>query len=94
MPSLVSLVRSQGVHGECLAVAHLRLQLGDIVFGDGEDHGDGLHLRDDHQGGGAGGRGQVAGIDQAQTDAAGDGRGDVGKAQLHLVDIAPCPGRP
>ncbi len=33
------------------------------------------------------GRGQVTGIDQAETDPAGDGRGDVGKAQLHLVEL-------
>jgi hypothetical protein len=31
------------------------------------------------------GHGEVPGIDQAEPDAAGDGRGDVGERQLHLV---------
>ena len=35
----------------------------------------------------AGGHGQVARIDQAETDAAVNGRGDVGVSQLHLVEL-------
>jgi len=33
-----------GVHGEFVVFVKTRLDLAEIVFGDGEDHGDGLDL--------------------------------------------------
>ena len=79
------LERSRASTGSALPVAHLLLQLAHIVFRNGEDHGDGLQLGDDGQGRGGGGYGEVARIDQAETDAAVNGRGDVGVSQLYLV---------
>src|SRR5271156_5621857 len=70
-----------------LAQAHLLLQCGHVVFRDGEDNGNRLQLADDYQRCGARSGGQVAGVDQAKTHTAVDGRSNVGEIQLHLVEL-------
>jgi hypothetical protein len=54
-------------------------------FGQGEDQGDRIDLVDDHQAIGIGRVHDIARIDQARTDAAGEWRIDGGVAQLHLA---------
>ena len=62
------------------------MNLTEIVFGDGEDHGDGLNLRDDGEGETAGGLHDVARIDEAQANSAGDRRDDVAIVDLNLIE--------
>ena len=62
----------------------LIVQLVDIIFWNGENHGDGLNLGDNGQERAAAGHGEISRIDQAQTDSAGNGRRDDGES------IAPC----
>ncbi len=64
------LIAREGVHGQFLAIAQLFLDLRQIIFGDAENHGDGLKLGDNHQRGGAARCDNVAGIDQAEAYAA------------------------
>ena len=60
---------------------------GRCVFRDAEDHGDGLKLGNHRQGIGIGGMDNVAGVHQAQPNASGNGRGDVGVDDLQLGRI-------
>ena len=54
-------------------MSEVRFDLAQVVFWDGEDDGDGLDLGDDGEGGAAAGLDDVARVDEAQTDAAGNG---------------------
>ncbi len=74
---LVLQIAVPGVHREFLAGAHLLQDRRQLIFGDRENHADGLDLRDDQHAVGVGGVNDVAGIHQAQTDDAGDRRRDV-----------------
>ena len=86
---LVRLIAVPCVHRQFLAGAKTRENQRKLVFGNGEDHADGLDLRDHQQAVGVGGVHDVAGVHQPQTDAAGDGRGDVTVDQVELgaVDL-------
>src|SRR5580704_8067144 len=63
-----------GLHFERLSLVELGDDLLETVFGDGEDDCDGLKLRDDRENGAARGGDEIAGIDQTETDAAGNRR--------------------
>ena len=64
-----------------------RLHLRQAVFRHGEDHGNGLHLSNNHQHGGCACLRHVSGVHQSKTDPAGNGCGDVAVAKLNLVVI-------
>ena len=49
-PASVSCVRSERIHRHLSLLAQLLLNLRQIIFGDAENHGDRLELRDHHKG--------------------------------------------
>ena len=57
---------------------------GNWFFRQREDDGDGLHLGDDDQARGAGCTDDIAHVNLAKADDAGDGRGDVGVVHVDL----------
>ncbi len=75
----------KGVDRKCALRLQLGLDLRQVVFGDVEDDGDGLKLGDHGEGGGGAGEDDIAGVDETQADATGDGRGDVAVGELDLV---------
>ena len=81
------------IDGQLGLLAQARYHRAEAVFRQGENHRDGLHLRDHRQGRGSGGLHHVARIDQPQTDPAGDRSGDVADTRPAPGRIAPCPGR-
>ena len=71
-----------GLRREGGAVMQALHELCHIVFGDGEDGGDGLQLGDHHEPVGIPRRDVVSLVHLAQADAAGDRRGDVAVDQV------------
>ena len=75
------------------AATHAGSHFGQVVLGDGKDDGDGLSLGDHHEAGGGvdlvcgGEYNHIAGVYQAQADAAGKRRGDMAPAELHLEKL-------
>src|SRR5580658_5990773 len=65
--------------------AQPRLYLTQVVFGDREDDRDRRLLGEDRQRRRAGGSNEIAGIDQAQSDASRERRGDVAEIDLDLI---------
>jgi len=61
--------------------------LAEVVFWDGEDHGDGLNLRDNGEREISGRLHDVAGIDETQADPSGDWRDDVAIVHLDLIEL-------
>jgi hypothetical protein len=78
------------VDGQLLAGTDLRHERGQLVLGQREDDVDGLELRDDGEPGRVGRVDEVARIDAAEADPAGDGRrhAAVDEVQLRGVDLA------
>ena len=64
--------------------AQLLLNLGELIFGDAENYRDGLKLRDHDEGRGAIGLDDIPGIDEPQSNAPGNGRGDMGVDEIDL----------
>src|ERR1700733_6000862 len=84
---LGGLVTIVGFDGEVRSFTHLLQHVGEVILGEGEDYGDGLDLGNDGEHGAAAGLDQVAGIDEAEANASGEGRDDVAVGQLHLVKV-------
>ena len=76
----------KGVDSEFRVFAETSLNLAEIVLRNGEDCGDGLDLRDDDEREIAGGLNDVARIDEAQANPAGDRRDDVAVVDLDLIE--------
>ncbi len=74
----------KSIHRQFLSLEQLLLNLGEMIFSDAEDNRDGLELRDHHQDSGAIGLHDISGIDQPQSHAPGDRRGDMRVYQIDL----------
>ena len=81
----------RGGHGQRLVAtgAHGAVDALEGFFRQREDHVDRVDLADHHQAVGVGRVHDIAGVDQAGADAAGDRRGDGGEGELHagVVDL-------
>ncbi|OIQ86866.1 hypothetical protein GALL_312640 [mine drainage metagenome] len=72
----------EGLDLQARARTHALQDGGKIVGGNGEDDGDRLRLGDDEDAIDVAGVHHVAGVDQAQAEAAGNGRSEPGEAKL------------
>src|SRR5207302_245150 len=88
--NLLRIVAVEGVDGELHPGTELGIDLGKLVLGQAEEHGDGLKLSDDHQAIGVGRVHDIAGVNQTQPDPAADGSGDaaIGELQFGVVNLA------
>ena len=73
-----------GIDLKALAGVELGKDGVELVFDDGEDGADGLELGDDEESVGVGGVDDVTGIDKAESDASGDGGGDLAIREIEL----------
>jgi len=78
-----------GIHGHAFIRDQFVQHLGKLIFGQGKVDGDRLELIDNHQVGGIGGD-DVAGVHQAEADAAVDGRLDGAPVELQLGGLDRC----
>lgn len=85
----VGVITVEGLDTELATAAQLRGDLRKLVLRKGKDNGDGLKLGDDEQAVGVAGVNNVAGIHEAEADAAADRCGDVaiGELQLGIIDL-------
>ncbi len=79
----------EGIHVELNAFAEFVVNLRELILRQAKDDGDGLNLRDDKEAVGVRSVNNVAGIDEAQAYATGDGRSDAAIVELKfgVVDL-------
>src|SRR5262249_28051287 len=80
----ISVVTVKCINFKLNAFAKLVVNRRKLVLRQGENNGDRLHLRDDNQATRIGRVNNVAGIDKAQTNAAGNRRSDAAISKLKL----------
>ncbi len=82
----------QSIHMQCPPGSHLAGYLGKVILGHRENHSDRLKLRDRRQARSSVRLDDIAGIDQSQTNASIDGRGDAACSQRSPAQLPGCPG--